>query len=131
MKYSWFFYLVGNKNQIKLNFNKFTAVSGCSCYFYSIAEIRLTRILLVYVVAKSTYEREVLICTIKACGGVEIHLQGEWRYISTPPHRGELSVYFSDHFVSAQHSLNRRLGAPQSQSGHIREEENIFPLLGD
>jgi len=31
---------------------------------------------------------------------------------------------------SAQHPLNRRLGAPQSQSGHIREEENIFPLLG-
>ena len=36
------FYLVGNKNQIKLNFNKFTVVSCCSCYIYSTAEIRLT-----------------------------------------------------------------------------------------
>jgi hypothetical protein len=31
---------------------------------------------------------------------------------------------------SALYPLNRRLGAPKSQSGHIREEENIFPLLG-
>jgi hypothetical protein len=41
--------------------------------------------LLMYVVAKSTYEREVHLCTIKACGGVKV----EWRYISSPPHRSE------------------------------------------
>jgi hypothetical protein len=126
VKYSSSLYIFGNKKQIKLNCNKFTAVSHCSCYFYSVAEIRLTRMLLVYVIVKSTYKREVHIY-------IYIYHKSTWGVGDTSP-TPHIEVRCQPTSLStlccALHPLNRRLGAPQNQPGHIREEENIFPLLG-
>ena len=62
--------------------------------------------------------------TVKAYGGMEsiaAYIFGtRWNESADFPHGGK-------HF---QYPLNRRLGGPQCQSGHFREEIVLLPLPG-
>jgi hypothetical protein len=63
---------------------------------------------------------------------------GEWRYnpthsLTSAADRGEGSSSRPGRFTprrEPRYPLNRRLGGPQSRSGNLGEEKNLFPVLG-
>jgi hypothetical protein len=105
---------------MKLNYKKPTAASHCSCFFllYSRNTVKETVF-------------SVICCKVnlwkwRPC----THHKSMWGIGGTAPlPHIEVSCQLTSltTLSPAQHPLNRRLGAPQSQSGHFREDESLLP----